>query len=136
MEQGGGDRQDLHEKIRVHSVAAGMAVKGEGRANDLLERLAADPAFAAVHGKLESLVEPSLFIGRAPDQVSQPKPLAFMLASSILPSHEPAPSCVQSLRLDSTPSDSTEDDGVIFLVENFPRRLCQQREGTVWTVSQ
>ena len=67
--QAGGDRQDLHEKIRVHSMAAGMAVKGEGKANDLMDRVAADPAFEAVHGKLESLIDPVLFIGRSPEQV-------------------------------------------------------------------
>lgn len=68
--QAGGDRQDLHEKIRVHSMAAGMAVKGEGKPNDLMERVAQDPAFEAVHGeKLSSLIDPALFIGRSPEQV-------------------------------------------------------------------
>ncbi|CAN0363770.1 unnamed protein product, partial [Scytosiphon promiscuus] len=67
--QAGGDRQDLHEKIRVHSMAAGMAVKGGGKANDLMDRVAADPAFEAVRGKLESLVDPVFFIGRSPEQV-------------------------------------------------------------------
>lgn len=50
-------------------MSAGMAVKGEGKANDLLDRVAADPAFEPVHGKLESLVDPVLFIGRSPEQV-------------------------------------------------------------------
>lgn len=68
--QAGGDRQELHEKIRVHSMDAGMTVKAQGKANDLLARLAADPAFAPVHGKLDSLLDPSLFIGRSPEQVS------------------------------------------------------------------
>lgn len=68
--QAGGDRQDLHEKIRVHSMAAGMAVKGEGKPNDLMDRVAGDPAFEAVHGdKLASLIDPALFIGRSPEQV-------------------------------------------------------------------
>ena len=68
--QAGGDRQDLHEKIRVHSMAAGMAVKGEGKPNDLMDRVASDPAFEAVHGdKLASLIDPVLFIGRSPEQV-------------------------------------------------------------------
>lgn len=53
----------------MHSMAAGMAVKSEGKANDLLERVAADPAFEAVHEKLESLVDPALFIGASPQQV-------------------------------------------------------------------
>ena len=67
----GGDRQALHESIREHSMAAGMRVKGEGAANDLLERIAGDPAFSAVHGTLEQLLDPSLFIGRAPEQVTE-----------------------------------------------------------------
>ncbi|CAN0230696.1 unnamed protein product [Ectocarpus sp. 6 AP-2014] len=68
----GGDRQDLHEKIRVHSMAAGMAVKGEGKPNDLMDRVAGDPAFEAVHGeKLASLIDPCLFIGRSPEQVDE-----------------------------------------------------------------
>ena len=46
----GGDRQELHEKIRVHSMAAGARVKGEGVPNDLIDRIRADPAFSAVHG--------------------------------------------------------------------------------------
>lgn len=47
-----------------------MAVKGEGKPNDLMERVAQDPAFEAVHGeKLSSLIDPALFIGRSPEQV-------------------------------------------------------------------
>lgn len=67
----GGDRQELHEAIRVHSMAAGAVVKGEGKPNDLLERIAKDSLFAAVHSKLDTLVEPSLFVGRAPEQVDE-----------------------------------------------------------------
>ena len=67
----GGDRQFLHERIRVHSQAAAHAVKQEGRENDLLERLAADPAFALVAGKLRSLTDPRRFVGRAPSQVTE-----------------------------------------------------------------
>ncbi|EED86316.1 adenylosuccinate lyase [Thalassiosira pseudonana CCMP1335] len=65
----GGDRQELHEAIRVHSMAAGAVVKGEGKPNDLMERIAADSLFAAVHDKLDELVDPKLFIGRANVQV-------------------------------------------------------------------
>ena len=65
----GGDRQELHEAIRVHSMDAGAVVKGEGKPNDLLERIAKDPLFAAVHSKLDKLIEPSQFVGRAPEQV-------------------------------------------------------------------
>ena len=50
---------------------AGAIVKGEGKPNDLLERIAKDPLFAAVHSKLDTLVEPSLFVGRAPEQVDE-----------------------------------------------------------------
>ena len=52
----GGDRQDLHERIRRHSQAAAAVVKGEGGPNDLLDRLAADPAFARVD--LRAVMEP------------------------------------------------------------------------------
>ncbi|KAG5184922.1 Adenylosuccinate lyase [Tribonema minus] len=69
--QAGGDRQELHELIRVHSMAAGMVVKGEGKANDLLERIKADPAFKAVHDRIDSLIDPQLFIGRCPEQVDE-----------------------------------------------------------------
>jgi adenylosuccinate lyase len=65
----GGDRQDLHERIRRHSHAAAAVVKVEGGANDLLERLAADPAFAKVD--LAAVLAPASFIGRAPEQVDE-----------------------------------------------------------------
>lgn len=64
----GGDRQDLHERIRQHAQAAGMAVK-QGAPNDLLARLQADPAFAAVD--LATALEPADFVGRAPQQVDE-----------------------------------------------------------------
>ena len=67
----GGDRQELHEAIRVHSMDAGNVVKGEGKANDLLERIAKDPLFEAVHSKLDTLVDPMLFIGRAEEQTKE-----------------------------------------------------------------
>ena len=65
----GGDRQDLHERIRRHSRAAAAVVKQQGRPNDLLERLAADEAFAGVD--LAAVLEPSRFVGRAPQQVDE-----------------------------------------------------------------
>jgi adenylosuccinate lyase len=67
----GGDRQELHEKIRVHSMAAGAVVKGQGLPNDLLSRIAHDAAFGAVHDKLDRMVDPILFVGRAPQQVQE-----------------------------------------------------------------
>ncbi|MCU0979196.1 MAG: adenylosuccinate lyase [Pirellulaceae bacterium] len=65
----GGDRQLLHERIRQHSHAAGAAVKLEGRSNDLIERLAADEAFAGVDW--QAAMNPALFVGRAPQQVDE-----------------------------------------------------------------
>jgi adenylosuccinate lyase len=64
----GGDRQLLHERIRVHSMAAIQAVK-DGQPNDLMARVADDPAFAAVKGDLLTLLAPVRFAGRAPQQV-------------------------------------------------------------------
>ncbi len=65
----GGDRQDLHEKIRQHSQAAGAVVKQQGGANDLLDRLRADDDFSAVD--LEEVANPSQLVGRAPQQVDE-----------------------------------------------------------------
>jgi adenylosuccinate lyase len=64
----GGDRQLLHERIRVHAMAAAQAVK-DGHPNDLLARIAQDPAFTAVTGELPTLLAPMRFVGRAPQQV-------------------------------------------------------------------
>jgi adenylosuccinate lyase len=63
----GGDRQDLHERVRVHSQEAGRQVKEFGRENDLLARLAADPAFANVN--LGEVSNARHYVGRAPEQV-------------------------------------------------------------------
>jgi adenylosuccinate lyase len=65
--EAGGDRQALHERIRVHSMAAAREVKELGRNNDLIERLATDPAFAKVD--IGASIDPQQFIGRAPEQV-------------------------------------------------------------------
>ena len=65
----GGDRQTLHEAIRRHSVAAAEQVKMHGQPNDLLTRLAGDPAFAAVD--VHSLLRLEDFVGRAPEQVAE-----------------------------------------------------------------
>lgn len=50
---------------------AGKVVKGEGKPNDLMERIANDPLFKAVHDKLDSMIDPILFVGRAPEQVDE-----------------------------------------------------------------
>src|SRR5690606_6089058 len=65
----GGDRQAVHEVIRRHSIETARAMKHEGRPNDLLERLAADPAYGVPIADLREALEPSRFTGRAPQQV-------------------------------------------------------------------
>lgn len=67
----GGDRQELHERIRQHSMAAGNRVKLEGAANDLLERIAADSAFSISPDELESMLDASLYVGRSISQVEE-----------------------------------------------------------------
>lgn len=67
--QAGGDRQELHERLRVHSQAAGRQVKEHGRPNDLLDRLREDPAFASVD--LTQALDAHRFTGRAPQQVDE-----------------------------------------------------------------
>ena len=67
----GGDRQELHERIRRHALAAGRVVKEEGGRNDLLERIAADPAFSLTKDELDGLLDPALYTGRAPQQVEE-----------------------------------------------------------------
>ncbi len=64
----GGDRQELHERIRVLSMEAGKHVKQEGGENDLLELIKQDSSFAAVHGRLDSILDAKNFVGRAPEQ--------------------------------------------------------------------
>lgn len=65
----GGDRQELHEAIRVHSMAAARCVKEEGKPNDLLERIAEDSRFSMTLEQLKSVMEPKNFIGMADKQV-------------------------------------------------------------------
>lgn len=65
----GGDRQELHERIRVHSLAAADHVKATGAKTDVLARIAADPAFAGAN--IEAALEPSQYVGRAPQQVDE-----------------------------------------------------------------
>lgn len=67
----GGDRQELHEAIRQHSMAAGARVKDEGLNNDMLQRIADDPLFASVQDELDELCNPAKFVGRAPEQVTE-----------------------------------------------------------------
>ncbi|MCH5202846.1 MAG: adenylosuccinate lyase [Oscillospiraceae bacterium] len=66
----GGDRQELHEKIRTHSMAASRVVKEEGGENDLLQRIASDSSFGVTLEELEALLDPSKYVGRAPEQTT------------------------------------------------------------------
>jgi len=67
----GGDRQELHEKIRGHSMEAAKRIKEDDGTNDLLSRLSADPGFRQISHRFEELVNPSVFTGRAPEQVQE-----------------------------------------------------------------
>jgi adenylosuccinate lyase len=65
----GGDRQDLHERIRRHSMAAAEGVKDRGERNDLVDRIAGDPAFGMSRTEIEGTLDPARFTGRAAEQV-------------------------------------------------------------------
>ncbi len=67
----GGDRQDLHERIRLHSIAAGKRVKEEGLDNDLLERICADPAFGVTMEELKPILKSENYVGLAPAQTEE-----------------------------------------------------------------
>lgn len=67
----GGNRQELHERIRVLSMEAGRNVKQEGKENNLIELILADDMFAAVHEKLDKILNAKNFIGRAPAQTEE-----------------------------------------------------------------
>lgn len=67
----GGNRQELHEAIRVHSMEAAKQIKEFGQDNDLIERIKNDPAFSSIKDRIDSIVNPHDFIGRAPEQVEE-----------------------------------------------------------------
>ena len=67
----GGDRQELHEKIRALSMEAGHRVKALGEDNNLLELIAADPAFGLTLEELEKTMDPKKYVGRAPEQTEE-----------------------------------------------------------------
>ena len=67
----GGDRQELHEKIRRHSMEAGKVVKVQGGENDLIERIAADETFGMSREEILALIDPKAFVGRSPEQVEE-----------------------------------------------------------------
>ncbi len=67
----GGDRQELHEAIRSHSMAAGRKVKEMGEANDLIDRIKSDALFAKIAKNIDKIMDPIKFVGRAPEQVDE-----------------------------------------------------------------
>ena len=67
----GGDRQEIHEKIRVHSIAAGKRVKEEGLDNDMIERICADPTLDITLDEIKAILIPSKYIGRCVEQVER-----------------------------------------------------------------
>ena len=67
----GGDRQELHERLREHAVAAAAVVKQEGLPNDMIARVEADPAFGLTREEIEAELAPEAFTGRAPEQVEE-----------------------------------------------------------------
>ena len=67
----GGDRQEIHEKIRVHSIAAGQRVKEEGLDNDMIERICADPTLDITLDEIKAILIPSKYIGRCVEQVER-----------------------------------------------------------------
>lgn len=67
----GGDRQELHEKIRGYSMEASQRVKGEGLNNDLIDRIIADGGFGLTENEIRDIIDPNKFIGRAPSQVEE-----------------------------------------------------------------
>ncbi len=90
----GGDRQELHEVIRVHSQAAATRVKQEGLSNDLLDRLAADPAFAGV--SVRDVLLPEQYTGRSSQQVHE---FLEEVIAPILQSHASDPALTAEVRV-------------------------------------
>ena len=90
----GGDRQELHELIRTHSMEAGRVIKVEGGENDLLDRIAADPAFGIDRAALAALADPRAYTGRAGRQVheflaAEVAPLLAAYGEEVQPDTEP-----------------------------------------------
>ncbi|MBN2037263.1 MAG: adenylosuccinate lyase [Chitinispirillaceae bacterium] len=67
----GGDRQELHERIRVHAMEAAQRVKQEGKQNDLLDRLANDPLLRMTRADIDTILDVGRFVGRAPEQTRE-----------------------------------------------------------------
>ena len=75
----GGNRQELHERIREHSMAAGKRVTEEGLDNDLIDRIAADPMFGLTKEEILAEMDPKEYVGRAPQQVED------FIANDVMP---------------------------------------------------
>ena len=84
----GGDRQALHEQLRVHSHAAAARVKLEGGQNDLIDRIEADPAFPLSREEIEAELDPALYIGRSASQVDE---FIAAVVDPVLARHQDAP---------------------------------------------
>ena len=67
----GGDRQELHEKLRQHSIAAAKVVKEEGGENDLIDRICGDPSFGLTREEIDAILDPATFVGRSVEQVDE-----------------------------------------------------------------
>ena len=67
----GGDRQELHEKLRIHSIATAKVVKEEGKENDLIDRICADESFKLTRAEINSILKPINFVGRSVEQVEE-----------------------------------------------------------------
>ena len=67
----GGNRQELHERIRLHSMEAARNVKEKGLENDLIARIAQDPAFGLDQKALSAMLDPGAYVGRAPEQTQE-----------------------------------------------------------------
>ena len=67
----GGDRQELHERLRTHSIAAAKVVKEEGKEHDLIERICADSSFMLTREEADAILKPENFIGRSVEQVEE-----------------------------------------------------------------
>jgi len=67
----GGDRQELHERLREHAIAAAAQVKQEGLPNDMIQRIEQDPSFGLSREEIEAELQPEAFTGRAPEQVEE-----------------------------------------------------------------
>lgn len=92
----GGDRQELHEVIRRHSHAAAAVVKQEGGENDLLDRLAGDPAIGMSRDEIDAVLDVRKFVGRAPEQVVE---FVEMYLNPVLARHEARLGVVSDVRV-------------------------------------